>query len=802
MKKVEIKYNPYVLETVIKVDGMDPKPNSSLNAGKKRLQEWVDKLPELLYEEYRDGNLEVEYIGTESDFEELRQAFDSCKDVAATFQFHKTADIVDVEQKIDELFEEIKNGPIAELKDERIIQAFEKAKDSKFEINVVATMSSGKSTLINALLGKQLMPAKNEATTATIVKIIDTEQENFSAIAFNNTGQIVKKLDNVTLEDMQELNANTDVSTIEIKGKVPFIASTGMKLVLVDTPGPNNSRDKRHEEMTYKMIADSEKSLVLYVMNGEQLGINDEKIFLDYVCQSMKDGGKKARERFIFAINRMDVYNPDPHNDGPDCITKALDNVKLGLEERGIDNPNIFPVCSLPALQKRADIKKHANALRGFVDMCGDYETMHFENYYEYNNLPLAARNRIENLKTQSTDANDAVEIHTGIVSIEQAISQYINKYARTTKVKDLIQSFNEKLDELAAYAHLEAAIREDENAKAEIDQQIQIIKEAIESAKNAQIRSKNIDSIDLVTSVNKRLEEYFSTINTRISKMISGETKVEKTKALNQCIEIEKQCKAIAIQITVQIEKIIQDAYKTSINKVVEEYKKYLADLNLNVNSSALAFSPIPLISASLADLSSIVKDNTQIVDESYEADEEYKVKIKGTKGRNAVGGAIGGAIGGAATGAAIGSFIPVVGTFIGGIAGALIGATGGATGGAISGKPEHYETRIRKKLIKKEGQYIDMRTVSQEYTQEFQESVINVKDQTTDFVAKETARLKDHLKEELKKIDDVLKNKLDSLSKVEADSKIKAEELAQKQANLKWLEDIQDRVTNIINF
>ena len=35
-------------------------------------------------------------------------------------------------------------------------------------------------------------------------------------------------------------------------------------------------------------------------MNGQQLGINDEKIFLDYVCKSMKDGGKKARERFYF----------------------------------------------------------------------------------------------------------------------------------------------------------------------------------------------------------------------------------------------------------------------------------------------------------------------------------------------------------------------------------------------------------------------------------------------------------------------------------------------------------------------
>lgn len=796
MKKVVIKYNPYVVETQITVEGQKPKVDSALNVGKKRLQEWVDKLPQILLEEYRDCNITLDYTGTVSDYEDIVHSFNSYKDqISASINFYKTADITDVERAIDKIFEEIKNGPVAELKDKRIIQAFENVKDSRFEINVVATMSSGKSTLINALLGVQLMPAANEATTATIVKLIDTEQEHYSATAYDKSGQIVKKLDETTLKDMQELNANIKVSTIEIKGKIPFVSSVGMKLVLVDTPGPNNSRDKSHEEMTYKMIADSDKSLVLYVMNGQQLGINDEKIFLDYVCQCMKDGGKKSRERFIFAVNKMDNFIPHPSDDGPDCISRALDNVKSGLEDRGIYNPNIYPVCSLPALQSRTEMKGiRARALEGFVDMCEEYDVMHFENYYEYNNLPLTVRNRIENFKVQSTDTNETIEIHTGIVSIEQAIAQYINKYARTTKVYDLVQSFNEKLNELATVAHLEDAIRKDENAKTEIDKQIQGIKETIESAKNAQMRSKNIDSIDLVSSVNQRLEEYFSSINTQISKMISGETKVEITKALNQCEQIKKQCEAIAIQIKVHIGKIIQDAYKTSINQIVEEYKKYLADLNLNVNSSALAFSPISLVSTSLSDLSTIIKDNTQIVDESYEIDEEYQVKIKGTKGRNA---AICAATG-AAAGAALGSFIPGIGTFIGGVAGAL----SGAVSGTVMGNKEHYETRTRKKLITKEGQYLDMRSISKEYTQEFQESVINVKEQTTDFVKNETVRLKDHLKEELKKIDVVLKIKLDSLSKVEAESKIKAEELAKKQADLKWLEDIQERVTDIIKF
>ena len=50
--------------------------------------------------------------------------------------------------------------------------------------------------------------------------------------------------------------------------------------------------------------------------------------------------------------------------------------------------------------------------------------------------------------------------------------------------------------------------------------------------------------------------------------------------------------------------------------------------------------------------------------------------------------------------------------------------------------------------------------------------------------------------------KIDSVLNPKLDALSKTEADSKAKAEEIAVKEKNLKWLESIQNQVNNIIHF
>lgn len=62
--------------------------------------------------------------------------------------------------ELKELFEYMQEGPFEDLKSNGIRRNFDKALSSDFEIAVVATMSSGKSTLINSLLGTELMPAK------------------------------------------------------------------------------------------------------------------------------------------------------------------------------------------------------------------------------------------------------------------------------------------------------------------------------------------------------------------------------------------------------------------------------------------------------------------------------------------------------------------------------------------------------------------------------------------------------------------------------------------------------------------
>ncbi len=64
------------------------------------------------------------------------------------------------------------------------------------------------------------------------------------------------------------------------------------------------------------------------------------------------------------------------------------------------------------------------------------------------------------------------------------------------------------------------------------------------------------------------------------------------------------------------------------------------------------------------------------------------------------------------------------------------------------------------------------------------------------------ETNRLKNHLKQELTKIDKVLNDKLSALSQTEESDKAKAADIAKKESDLRWLENIQKEVNAITKF
>ena len=460
MKKVFIKYNPYNLITEITVDGKILAQNSRL--GERiipgaRLQEWVEELPDILIDEYNDKEFDVTFHGTLLDYEDLTEVFTDAYErgkLTAKLNRKPAKETSDKEALIDNVFKKIQKGPFDELRDPEILNAFQHAKSSDFEICVVATMSAGKSTLINSMLRAKLMPSKQEACTAIITRIKDTSNTapNWQAEVYSKENRLIESHERLTYSTMERLNADENVSVIKVNGNIPFVSAEEMSLVLIDTPGPNNSRDPEHKKVQSEFLGKSSKSLVLYIMEGT-FGSDDDNALLQRVADSMKVGGKQSKDRFIFVVNKMDDRKKE---DGD--TKQTLERVKEYLKRHGIVNPNLFPVAALPALNIRliesgAEVDEDTqDETEMKVRKLNRNESMHFE---AYASLPSSIRGSIkkhlEEAKNEENKAGEAL-IHTGVISVEAAIRQYVEKYAKTAKIKNIVDTFMHKLDEVGCF--------------------------------------------------------------------------------------------------------------------------------------------------------------------------------------------------------------------------------------------------------------------------------------------------------------------------------------------------------------
>ena len=495
VKRVFIKYNPYNLETELTVDEKKPAQNSQIGERilpGSRLQEWVEDLPQILIEEYNDTNFDVVFHGTLLDFEDLKDAFTQAfnrGELTATLDRIPAKETSDKEILIDEVFKEIQEGPFDELRDTEIISAFQHEKSSDFEVCVVATMSAGKSTLINAMLGTKLMPSKQEACTAIITKIKDNKNnDSWQAEVYNKDNCLIETHENLTYPTMERLNNDKDVSVIKATGNIPFVSSEDVSLVLIDTPGPNNSRDPEHKKVQSDFLSKSSKSLVLYIMEGT-FGSDDDNALLQRIADSMKVGGKQSKDRFIFVVNKMDDRRKED-GDTEQTLNRVRDYL---FKKHGIANPNLFPAAALPALNIRLmqngteldDDTMDETEMK--VRKLNRNEHLHFENYAT---LPASIcgdiKIKLDNAKSNN-DANAEALVHTGIVSIEAAIRQYVQKYAKTAKIKNIVDTFMHKLDEVGCFEKTKQELAKNHEDSERIALQIETIRKKIDDVKSAQ---------------------------------------------------------------------------------------------------------------------------------------------------------------------------------------------------------------------------------------------------------------------------------------------------------------------------
>lgn len=612
VKRVFIKYNPYNLETELTVDEKKPAQNSQIGERilpGSRLQEWVEDLPQILIEEYNDTNFDVVFHGTLLDFEDLKDAFTQAfnrGELTATLDRIPAKETSDKEILIDEVFKEIQEGPFDELRDTEIISAFQHEKSSDFEVCVVATMSAGKSTLINAMLGTKLMPSKQEACTAIITKIKDNKNnDSWQAEVYNKDNCLIETHENLTYPTMERLNNDKDVSVIKATGNIPFVSSEDVSLVLIDTPGPNNSRDPEHKKVQSDFLSKSSKSLVLYIMEGT-FGSDDDNALLQRIADSMKVGGKQSKDRFIFVVNKMDDRRKED-GDTEQTLNRVRDYL---FKKHGIANPNLFPAAALPALNIRLmqngteldDDTMDETEMK--VRKLNRNEHLHFENYAT---LPASIcgdiKIKLDNAKSNN-DANAEALVHTGIVSIEAAIRQYVQKYAKTAKIKNIVDTFMHKLDEVGCFEKTKQELAKNHEDSERIALQIETIRKKIDDVKSAQNFRVAVDnavigvSDDAKEIIDSIVQKYQAKIRQKIDDLRGQELDMDDV--MNEVYRLELYAKSLEPNFQADLDELIRENLIKTSKALLQEYKKKLESLTSEVDSDALAgisIDPIKLM-------------------------------------------------------------------------------------------------------------------------------------------------------------------------------------------------------------
>ena len=620
MAQIYLMYNPYKMETKILVNGNQISTDSSLYkiVKGKRLQEWIGVFPKMLVDELNTVDFEIEFHGMALDWDDFSDVFENAKNAgiirSLKMSFSEGKNDEEVNEKITKVFEDLQRGPVNDFRDPKLVRAFENINNSVFPINVIATMSSGKSTIINALLGKKLMPSKNEACTATITEILDNDDENFEAVIYDNEDNVIQKVPNLTYDIMDALNDNEDVYKIEAQGNIPFLDARNTALMLVDTPGPNNSQNQAHKNTTYRAINSDANNLILYVLNGTQLSTNDDAALLSYVAEQIKKGGKQVRDRFLFVVNKMDSFNPEEEN-----IEKAVIAAKKYLASYGIEDPQIFPCSAYTALNirtylegvdidniTRAEERKLPSAARDtlpMIDKFIDYDSMHLE---QYSTLSPSAQRKLNYKLNQAEENGDTKEqalIHCGIYSIEAAIKAYVKKYAKTKKVKDLVESFQEVIESTQVLAKVKTQVATDEEAAQACAERAAAVKAKIEDGKEAKVFKERIAKLNPMGALTREAENLKAAASRKTSRIFEayGDVITNKAEAIRLVNQFAGMSSDYIAELTSELESAINHEVMETGEKILSEYQDKLAKMDEGTTDKQLDFATLDLIKGAL---------------------------------------------------------------------------------------------------------------------------------------------------------------------------------------------------------
>ena len=407
--------------------------------------------------------------------------------------------------------------------------------DSSFRIGVIAPFNFGKSTLLNAILGQDILPTKCIRTTGSAIRIKYGKQLKIW-ITFTS-GEVLKSSFVEILEEYVVLdkhgNIRKDVVSVEVFYPHPLL-KRGVELL--DLPGINDTTENN------KIVQDEllQVDLVIQILHAQQLFTLTEQDILNQWLV------KRGMKNVIFVINWMNkLPNRQDRRDVYDEAQVITNDFKLDFQSDLLHRiKSLYRVNALPALKAKKKKKIFGLCNSGLVSFEAALHTIYsFQKSQVFNT-------RCPRAKIITQQVEQALQNKAQLMSKEIEILRQENNIALATvedKEKLLTQEFRSsinalrnwlKLSNLKISYHFEAVLSLQESKfhiwkqncfkkdlliyQKAIEKQIQKIGQELNLnfSKKLEITFPRLPTVELTNSRKENLGSKFKNIFTRKSKI------------------------------------------------------------------------------------------------------------------------------------------------------------------------------------------------------------------------------------------------------------------------------------------